>query len=190
MASASSPNSCVKCPKGRAQTICSGCQQWLCVKHFNEHRQELTHEMEGVSQQHNEFHQDFVSPNNNPHPLFIRINNWEQRSIERIRQVAHDVRQNLKEHLNTNKRKLERSFDEIGAELRSSRENEDYTEIELQRWVNQLTEIRQQLFHPPTIQMIHDGDDLSEKIPLIKLWGERLLFFNVINNSNKKCCCY
>ena len=192
MASAPLPNPCVKCPKGRAQTMCSGCQQWFCVKHFNEHRQNLTDEMEHLSQQHNELHQDFDSPNNNQNPLFIRINNWEQRSIERIRQVANEVRQNLEEHLNTNKRKLQRSVDEITIELRSSRDNEDYTEIELQKWLNQLKELRQRLFHPPTVQMSHDGDDLSKKIPFIKLWGEKLLFFNVINNNNnnKKCHCY
>ena len=61
------------------------------------------------------------------------------------------MRQNVKEHRNTNKRKLQRSLNEITTELRSSRENEDYTEIELQRWVNQLKELRQQLF-----QLIND----------------------------------
>ena len=169
MSSISSPNLCIKCSKGRAQTICSGCQQGLCLKHFREHRQELTHEMEGVSQQHIALHQDFVSPNNNQHPLSIRINNWEQRSIERIRQVANEVRQNLEEHLNTNKRKLQRSLDELTTDLRSSRDNEDYTEIELQRWLNQLKELRQQLFQPSTIEINQDGDDFLEKISLIKL---------------------
>ena len=169
MASASSSNPCVKCPKGRAQTICSGCQQWLCVKHFTEHRQELSREMDHLTQQHDELHQDLISTNDDQHPSFIRINNWEQRSIERIRQVADEVRQNLEEHLNTNKMKLKRSLNEITVELRSSRENEDYTEIELQRWVNQLKELRQQLFHPSMIEITNDGDDLSKMIPLIKL---------------------
>ena len=92
--------------------------------------------------------------------LFIHINKWEQRSIERIQQVADEVRENVKEHLNTNKGKLERSLNEITTELRSSRDNEDYTEIELQRWLNQLKELRQQLFQPSTIELNHDGDDL------------------------------
>ena len=169
MASASQPNLCAKCPKGRAQTMCSGCQQWLCFKHLVEHRQELSHEMDHLTQQHDELHQDLISTNDDQHPLFIRINKWEQRSMERIRQVADEVRENVKEHLNTNKRKLQRSLDEITDELRSSRENEDYTETELQNWLNQLRELRQQLFQPSTIEMSHDGDDLSEKIPLIKL---------------------
>ena len=169
MASASLPNPCVKCPKGRAQTMCSGCQQWFCLKHFNEHRQELGHEMDHLTQQHDEFHQDLISTNDDQHPLFILINNWEQRSIERIRQVADEVRENLEAHLNTNKWKLERSLNEITTELRSSRDNEDYTEIELQRWLNQLKELRQQLFQPSTIEINHDGDDFLEKIPLIKL---------------------
>ena len=169
MASASQPNLCVKCPKGRAQTICSGCQQWLCLKHFTEHRQELGHEMDHLTQQHDEIHQDLISTSDDQHPLFICINKWEQRSIERIRQVANEVRQNVEEHLNTNKMKLKRSLNEITVELRSSRENEDYTEIELQRWLNQLKEIRQQLFEPSTIKINHDGDDFLEKIPLITL---------------------
>ena len=169
MASTSQPNVCVKCPKGRAQTMCSGCQLWFCLKHLNEHRQELSREMDHLTQQHDELHQDLISTDDDQHPSFIRINNWEQRSIERIRQVARDVRQSVKEHLNTNKRKLQRSLNEITTELRSSRENEDYTENELQRWLNQLKEIRQQLFQSSTIEINHDGDDFLEKIPLITL---------------------
>ena len=41
--------------------------------------------------------------------------------------------------------------------------------LELQRWLNQLKELRQQLFQPSTIKLNHDGDDLLEKILLIKL---------------------
>ena len=125
--------------------------------------------MDHLTQQHDELHQDLISTNDDQHPLVICINKWEQRSIERIRQVADDVRQSVKEHLNTNKMKLQRSLDEITDELRSNRENDDYTEIELQRWLSQLTELRQQLFQPSTIEINHDGDDFLEKIPLIKL---------------------
>ena len=83
MASASLPNPCVKCPKGRAQTMCSGCQRWFCLKHLLEHRQELSREMDYLSQQHDELHQDLISTNDDQHPLFIRIHKWEQRSIEK-----------------------------------------------------------------------------------------------------------
>ena len=79
------------------------------------------------------------------------------------------MRQNVEEHLNTNKTKLQSFLNEIGAELRSSHKNKDYTETELQRWLNQLKELRQQLFQPSTIKINHDGDDLSKMIPLIKL---------------------
>ena len=68
MASASLPNPCVKCSKGRAQILCSGCQQWLCFKHLNEHRQELSHEMDHLTQQHDELHREILS-----HLMIINI---------------------------------------------------------------------------------------------------------------------
>ena len=44
---------CVKCDKGGGIAMCSGCQQWFCIKHFNEHRQELAIEMDHVGEEHN-----------------------------------------------------------------------------------------------------------------------------------------
>ena len=100
MTSASRTKSlCQMSERSSTYPMCSGCQRWLCVKHFNEHRQELGHQMDHLSQQHDELHQDLISTNEDQHPLFIRIDKWKQRSMERIRQVADDVRQNLKHYI-------------------------------------------------------------------------------------------
>lgn len=49
---------CIKCDKGGGITICSGCQNQFCVKHFIEHRQEFAVQMDHIGQQHGQLRRD------------------------------------------------------------------------------------------------------------------------------------
>jgi len=51
-ASISGKKQCVKCNKAGGILICDGCQQTFCVKHVNEHRQELANQLDGIMQEH------------------------------------------------------------------------------------------------------------------------------------------
>jgi uncharacterized UBP type Zn finger protein len=173
MASSSSniKQSCVKCDKGGGIAICSGCQQQFCVKHFIEHRQELATQMDHVGQQHDLLQRDLTTENIE-HPLLSRIDDWEQTSIQKIRKAAEEARLNLRKHLdNTNldniKNQLKTSLDQLTKDFQSSRETDDYTEIELKKWIEQLEELRRQLEKPSTIEMI-DDDSTPSMIRLIQ----------------------
>ena len=41
---------CIKCDKDGDIAVCSGCQQQFCIKHFIEHQQELTIQMDHIGQ--------------------------------------------------------------------------------------------------------------------------------------------
>lgn len=156
MATSSPLDYCIKCPKGRGQVVCGGCQQWFCVKHLLEHRQELSQQMDTVLLEHDQLQQDLTQKDHNNgkhHSLISQIDQWELQSIERIRTVAHKARQQVKESFGVSKSKIEKSLRSITAELHENRQTESYTEIDLMRWTNQLRKLAKKFNNSPMIEM-------------------------------------
>jgi hypothetical protein len=178
MATAHVKQACIKCDKGFGRNMCSGCQQWFCNKHYNEHQEELAKQMDNVIQKHDELHSHLTMENvDSEHPLLARINKWEQQSINRIHTVAHDVRTYLKQSIDQAKKEIKTSSSQVTDQLKSSRENEDYTEIDLKCWMDQLESLKQRLLNPPEIALYgdtHDDTDAST-IRLIGLKAPRIV---------------
>ena len=165
------PQLCVKCPKGQSQAMCAGCGQWFCRKHFNEHHTELLPRMDELTVEYDQLQHDLIADDiHRPHPLLACVDRWESDAIVRIRQVANEVRQQLRNVSCRSKRHVEESLRPIGNEMQEKRQTENYTEIDLTRWMTQLKELRRQLDGPSTMQMKNDQVPASSAdIPLIKL---------------------
>ncbi|CAF3863153.1 unnamed protein product, partial [Rotaria sp. Silwood1] len=58
MASTNMKQICAKCNKGGGIAMCHGCQQSFCTKHFVEHRQELSQQIDHIGQEHDLLRQD------------------------------------------------------------------------------------------------------------------------------------
>jgi hypothetical protein len=159
--------SCVKCDKGGGIAICSGCQQQFCVKHFIEHRQELATQMDQIGQEHDHLRRD-LSKEIPDHPLLNRIDTWEQESITKIQVTAEVARADLRQLLDRTKNELKISVDKFTGELQSSQELEDYTEIDLEKWMKKLKEFRR-LFETPINEGILSDNPAQASIRLIKI---------------------
>lgn len=153
--SVTSKQPCVKCDKGGGVATCSGCQQWFCAKHFNTHRQELATEMDHLGEEHDLLHRD-LSQNDDAHEMLSRVRDWEQRSIMKIQAAAEQARMDIQKYLEHNKQQMQISLSRVTDELRSCRQSDDYTEIDLMKWLKQMKEIREMLDKPSNI---HIGDD-------------------------------
>ena len=173
MASASARKSCVKCSKGVGVAICDGCQQSFCIKHFTEHRQELSQLLENIGQEHDLLRRD-LNQHNVEHSLFDRINKWEQESITKIRAAAEMARIDLRELLDRNKEELRKSVNKITDELQSCRESYDYTEVDINKWSQQLQTFRKLLESPSTIY-VAENDIPKSIIHLIRVRDEQYL---------------
>lgn len=163
---------CVKCPKGPGQVICDGCRQCFCGKHLNEHRQELDQQMDALTLEHDQLQQHIAGEiDDQQHPVIARVSRWESKCIEKIKEVANDVRLRLKHSLHQVKRNIQESLPQMVLELTESREAETYNEPDLSRWADQLKELREQLDKLPMVQLIDDKEDgaSSTYIPLIRL---------------------
>lgn len=163
---------CLKCPKGLGQVICGGCQQWFCMKHLYEHREDLSQKMDDLGHQRDQLQQNLIlESDDHPHLLLSRVDRWESKSIKRIQQIAHEVRCQLRKSLDEMKGSMQECLREITHEFQESRQMEAYTEIDLNRWTTRLREIREKLETPSMIEITCDDDDepASRDIRVIQL---------------------
>jgi hypothetical protein len=146
---------CCKCNKGGATFTCNGCRQSFCLKHTSDHRQELSQQMDNIGQQHDVLKRDIDEQSINK-KLLAQIDRWEKESIEKIRSSADAARTDLKQLTEESKSQLSGLMSKLSNELHSNRESDDYTEDDLNRWVNQLKELREELEKPSEIKIVED----------------------------------
>ena len=90
-----SKTTCVKCEKSIGQFKCEGCSQIFCIKHVIEHRQVLTGQLESILLEHDTLQQATNNSENQTQFLMNFIKQWEEKSIEKIRWMAKDIRQKV-----------------------------------------------------------------------------------------------
>ena len=146
---------CITCNKRVSVATCDGCQQRYCTPHFNEHRQLLTQQMEHVVQDRNTLKED-LDGNCKAHPLISDVDRWEQQSIKTIRNVANQARVEIETWLQKTKDTLNKSVSDMAEELKRRREEEDYTEKDLERWKEQLKKLRNDFEKPSNIGLVND----------------------------------
>ncbi|UJR30830.1 hypothetical protein I4U23_018347 [Adineta vaga] len=171
MASAIAKKPCTKCNKGGGVTTCDGCHQSFCIKHIIEHRQELTTQLDNVGQNHDLF-RDEVSRKTLGDQLLIHIDEWEQESITKIQVAAEIARADLRLLIDQNKNQLNASMDKITNEMQTGRELDDFTEIDLLRWTEELQNLRQLLETELRINIIEDKSE-SISVHMIKISEEQ-----------------
>jgi len=160
MTSATTKKTCAKCKKGAGTAMCYGCEQAFCTKHFIEHRQELSQQMDNIGQKHDVLHKD-LTHEQSTHPLLTRINQWEQECITKIQTAAKSARTDLQQLLDKAKNNLNTSVSKMTEELQSSRDSDDYTEVDIKKWTDQLQKFCMMLDSPTTVNIDYDNDARS-----------------------------
>jgi hypothetical protein len=156
---------CSRCDKGGGIFTCDGCQQSFCRKHSDEHRQELGIQMDSIGQEHDTLQRD-LDGDSDAHPLLARIDVWERESTKTIKQVAQQARNDLNQLIQQTKQEVKTTMNKLTNELQTSRQSEDYTEMDLKKWINQLNELRQELEQSINTCLL---DDQKSSIRLIKV---------------------
>jgi len=164
-ASVSGKKQCVKCNKGGGILICDGCQQPFCGKHVSEHRQELANQLDGIMQEHDLLQQE-LGRSLDEQSLLQDIKKWEDESITKIRVAAEAARADLRQFIVESKEQLSKACQDIARDLRSSREADDFSENDLNRWMGQLKVLQRETTSPSSIQLCEDN---YLTIPLITI---------------------
>ena len=150
---------CVTCRKTNVTSKCTGCAQDFCSNHFIEHRQQLRQQLDQIERDGDLFRQTLNQPNTS---LIEKVDQWEQESIEKIRQTAQEIRHLLSMH--TSEHLLKVKLEQFIEQLKRSRAEDEIIEGDLQKWQEQLKQLTQQINKPSTIVIQQSEIPLINKI--------------------------
>jgi hypothetical protein len=166
MATASGKARCITCGKERAVMKCGGCSQDFCFNHMTDHRQELSKQLDEIEVTRDLFRQMLTEQTSKPqmHALMQEIDQWEYDSMNKIRQAAEETRQLLVKYTAGYFNEIEVKLNQLTHQLRESRHENDFIETDLQKWDQQLKQLKDDLSKPSTITVRHDSTPLVTKI--------------------------
>jgi len=164
---------CIKCKDFDNLFTCNGCQQSFCDEHLIEHQEELSRKMDNINKEYRCFEED-LNENNLIQSYLSRIDQWEHESINKIQKTAEIARNDLLKIFDRMKNQLKSSVDKTYSDIQTNQELKNYTEINLNQWIEQLKQLR----HIYTTSFI-DNDIINgtqSSIRLIKIIDKKQRF--------------
>jgi hypothetical protein len=113
----------------------------FCLQHVNEHRQELNVRLENAMQEHDIIQQE-ASRLTLDLSILEKIDAWEKQSIIKIQRAAAATRADYRQWFQTANDRIKNECGELAKNLRSARENEDFSEYDLTKWDEMLQKLR------------------------------------------------
>ena len=171
MAMANIKAHCFICNKQKTTYLCRGCSKDFCLPHLTEHRQTLSQQLGEIENDRDQFQQNISEQKQNRqnYPLIEQINQWEQNSIDKIKQTATECREILIEYIN----EIENKFLQLTQQLKDIREENEFNEIDLDHLKNKLTQLTQEFNQPSNISVQQDSSSSTfiNKISVISSSG-------------------
>ncbi|CAF3749212.1 unnamed protein product, partial [Rotaria sordida] len=168
MATATNKTLCIKCKKSKTTMKCSGCSKDFCFDHIDEHRNELSEQLGTIEDQFNDFKIgiDEQKADRQKHELMKQINRWERKSIEKIRQVANEVRHELSSRIVIFTTDLDVKLKQLTQKIIQCRKENDFADQEIQDFNEELERLRDILNKPPDFKIKYDTTSFISKIHL------------------------
>lgn len=155
------------CPK-LGYVICGGCSEWFCKIHFCDHRESINNRIGGPIQEQQQF--DKLIEDDSPLlKILSRIDTWETKSIECIHQTAKQVREDAKTLFLQTKLKVTFNLEKLSEELQRNKVEQEFTEIELDKWSRKLKLFREQLETLADTKIVEKYQILLNSTPFLRL---------------------
>ncbi|UJR26650.1 hypothetical protein I4U23_007967 [Adineta vaga] len=152
---------CLCAPKRTlAITSCHGCYHHFCNKHFVEHRNQLSKNLNLIIDKHDEILQDLNTridtsireqfENEDAQNLFRQINEWEDRTIIACRHIADEARMSIKQSFDQSRfnNTLSERLLYVAKELEEQQHTENFVERDLDRWIKLLACLKDDINQP------------------------------------------
>jgi archaellum component FlaC len=156
---------CSVCNKDMGPIHCTGCDDYFCWKDFNTHREGMFIEMDTIVEERNRLQDEInngAQGNNQKSPLLDQIDKWRDSTIEKVKQVAIQVRQQAIQLLNAKQTKINTDFKSFSQELARLKETANYVEHDLTRLDQMIKQFKQDLrqsTQPTAIKLITEQSD-------------------------------
>ncbi|CAF5125542.1 unnamed protein product [Rotaria sp. Silwood1] len=134
MATTTGKTSCIICKKSKMTVKCSGCSKDFGLNHISEHHNELSQQLGTIEDQFNDLKLEMDEQKSNPQKpeLMKQIDKWERESIEKVRQVADEVRRELSSYIVTFATNLDFKLKQLTQKIIQCRKDNDFADQEIQ----------------------------------------------------------
>jgi hypothetical protein len=166
MAKAIGKTRCIICSKEKATIKCGGCREDFCYKHWEPHRQELNKQLDEIEVNRDLFRQSLTQQTKQPnnHILIQQIDQWKQKSIRVIEQIAEETKKTVLKTTNENIHQMEQRLNKLTGQFRQCREDDDVNEISLRQFQEELERLNKELTEPRNISIREDSTSFINKI--------------------------
>ena len=164
--SSATKSPCATCSKPIGIVRCEGCQKLFCRGDLNQHRNELSNELDVLSNEHNAFQETLKQTEADPrtHALIQRIDTWEKESKQKIRDVAKEARQQILTHAAGNSKEILTRFKEMVDRLQQAQKEDTFDERDLKRWTQQLEQLKENFVSPSSVAIEEEQKIFIAKI--------------------------
>lgn len=127
---------------------CLGCRDLLyCARHYREHRDDLSNQLQMLTDKCNQIREDIQTRAENPqvHTLMKTIEEWETRSIAKIRQMAEATRTELLRNNNKDISQVKVKLENLCIKLLQNPDDYGFVDTDIENWTDELERLKSML---------------------------------------------
>lgn len=149
---------CTKCGLTGAFQ-CSGCRNLFCLKCFQCHRENISLELSNILDENTRLRYVYGHREKwSEHPIFNEINDWERKTIDQIKQIASDTRDELRRLISERNIRMDKLLIQSSENLQHLHQEHEFIEKALLQMKEQMTKIKSELETPFHIQLKQNHD--------------------------------
>ena len=158
---------CSTCRSVGGICTCTGCKLLFCPPHFNDHRQQMSVQLEQIMQNCHQLEiktKDTIQTQRSGSSVLSEIDKWQRSTIEKVTQVAENARQQVIQLMRRKKTEILEKLDLVGKEIRTRQSANDFVEYDLERLkeaVNKLQKDLDQYIRQPLELHIKGNDQID-----------------------------
>jgi hypothetical protein len=147
MANATTSRLCSKCKDNIGLFNCEGCKEIFCTKHITEHRKELSTKLNHHLLKHNDILKQLLDKEekkeSSKKDILLRINQWENYMIERIRYKAELARERLVQLIDNDEKTIIKNAKELTKEINKKHKTENLLEEDIEQLKQSIIHVKQ-----------------------------------------------
>ena len=160
---------CCTCEKQPGTLTCVGCSQNFCRYDFELHLETFNKQLDEIENDHDELRQTIIDQEQGfeKHSLIQYVDQWEEYSIDQIKQTADECRQRLIKYTNKHIIEIENKLNNLAKQIKETREENNFNEIQLKQLEKELTKLNEELRKPLDISVEEEHTSMINKISVI-----------------------
>lgn len=166
MAAINTKKECFSCKKVTRTFNCDGCLQNFCSDCLTKHLQELKKSLHTIESEYDQFRQKLNDQKKDPkkRPLIQQVDQWEEESINKIKQAAQQCRQKLINYTNKFINNSENKLNDTTKQMKQFSQENQFNETDLDELKEKLKVLREELDKPPHVLIQQQSSIFINKI--------------------------